>query len=248
MTVKARVRNRKAGVSVNVEINNKSEANNHSKNRYIPQLQSNIDDQEPPSQASIQNIIPYFNKAPSLPMYNNEGLGIPSRYGSAATQPQGSTEIPSQYNPDQVAQDLAPKTSNVDEDQASHAQASEDPNIQSEISEGFPLESADLEPEPPKQGGSRPLPEIAQNDWDEKLTAKYKAKSDEEQKKFLILFNGNVKRLQASFKEVKYGVTPHILTRYGLWPMLERAYNANELSPESEEYYEPLLRKKWGLR
>ena len=94
MAVQAKVK--RQGTNINIEINNKSETNKNSKNRYIPQLQTNIDDQEPPSQASIQNIIPYMNKAPSLPMYNSGNIGIRSRYGNMA--PQGSTNLPQGYH------------------------------------------------------------------------------------------------------------------------------------------------------
>lgn len=268
MTVKAKVRNRKTGV--NVEVNIKNENNQQSKNKYIPELQSNTDDPEPPSQAPIQNIIPYFNKAPSLPMYNNEGLGIPSRYGAAATQPQGNTEIPTQYNPDVVSQQLAPNDDNnvqdlapdvIKQERGSFNQTDSIMNQalgigsggvdESEFEDSGPMSQDEVNS--PAAGSRSPghhvdIPPVALSDWTRDQIVRFSNMSYNRQIRFIELFEKYKIQLEHSFTNSIHKLSQHLITKYGLWGILSRAYHSNAITdPRSIEHYEMMLRKKYGL-
>ena len=267
MTVKARVRNRKAGVSVNVEINNKSEANNHSKNRYIPELQSNIDDQEPPSQASIQNIIPYMNKAPSLPMYNSGDIGIPSRYGNMA--PQGSTNVPQGYqlgndmnqpaipseydfldagNEDAMLDEAndsyyidmpeLPKKEDSDLAKPNVSQPAELFAEKNDISEIQPIEEEDDD----GRNFSLQLSDIFVS---EKSRAHYeRLKSDRSKKNYEERFKDYLRRLVKSFQDPSKKLSKDIIKTYDLYPDIrhELASSARH-NPESRKYYSDILKR-----
>ena len=261
MTVKAKVRNRKAGVSVQVNI--KNENNQQSKNRYIPELQTNIDDQEPASQTNIQNSIPYFNKAPSLPMYNSGDIGIPSRYGNMA--PQGSTNVPQGY---QLGNDINEPAipSEYDEEESYSAEEEAKPNVSQ------PAELLTDASESLLAGGNAPLevktnlddiseiqPMEEEEDDDgrnfslqlsdifvsEKRRAHYeRLKSDKSKKNYEERFKDYLRRLVKSFQDPSKKLSKDIIKTYDLYPDIrhELASSARH-NPESIKYYSDILKK-----
>lgn len=220
MTVKTKVRNRKQGV--NVEVNIKNENNQQSKNKYVPHIPSWQDDgseDQPPNQSYIQHYIPYFNKNLSFePQYNNK------KYNQSSVSPfvpEGSTEIPQNLDAEQMLSDIQPNYNSELISQQLNDDVQQEEGEASAPEDNIPTANMQTQDE---------VSTSVMAYWPISIRDKYKDMDDEKKRKFLRASSNKFDNLLNSFLDGKNLLSAATITKYGLWGVVQEALNGRSIA------------------